>query len=45
MFGKFTERAMTVMRLTTAHARARRNEFIGTEHVLIGLLRHREGLA
>ena len=45
MFERFTERARQVVVLAQDTARERKHNYIGTEHVLVGLLREEEGLA
>ncbi len=45
MFERFTERARQVVVLAQDEARALKHNYIGTEHVLLGLLREEEGLA
>jgi ATP-dependent Clp protease ATP-binding subunit ClpA len=45
MFERFTERARQVVVLGQEEARALRHNYIGTEHILLGLLREEEGLA
>jgi ATP-dependent Clp protease ATP-binding subunit ClpC len=45
MFGRFTERARQVMVLAQDEARALKHNYVGTEHLLLGLLREEEGLA
>lgn len=45
MFERFTERARQVVVLAQDEARALRHDYIGTEHLLLGLLREEEGLA
>jgi len=45
MFERFTERARQVVVLAQDEARALRHNYIGTEHLLLGLLREDEGLA
>jgi ATP-dependent Clp protease ATP-binding subunit ClpA len=45
MFERFTERARQVVVLAQLEARALRHNYIGTEHLLLGLLREQEGLA
>lgn len=45
MFERFTERARQVVVLAQDEARALRHNYIGTEHVLLGLLREDEGVA
>jgi ATP-dependent Clp protease ATP-binding subunit ClpC len=45
MFERFTERARQVVVLAQDEARSLRHNYIGTEHLLLGLLREEEGLA
>ena len=45
MFERFTERARQVVVLAQDEARALKHNYIGTEHLLLGLLREDEGLA
>jgi hypothetical protein len=45
MFERFTERARQVVVLAQDEARTLKHNYIGTEHILLGLLREREGLA
>ena len=45
MFERFTERAKQVVVLAQNEARALKHNYIGTEHILLGLLREEEGLA
>ena len=45
MFERFTERARQVVVLAQDEARALKHNYIGTEHILLGLLRNEEGLA
>mgnify|MGYP000061768868 CR=1 FL=1 len=45
MFERFTERARQVVVLAQDEARALGHDYIGTEHILLGLLREEEGLA
>ena len=45
MFERFTERARQVVVLAQEEARALKHGYIGTEHILLGLLREEEGLA
>ena len=45
MFERFTERARQVVVLAQEEARTLRHNYIGTEHILLGLLREQEGLA
>jgi ATP-dependent Clp protease ATP-binding subunit ClpC len=44
VFERFTERARQVVVLAQDEARAFRHNYIGTEHLLLGLLREEEGL-
>ena len=45
MFERFTERARQVVVLAQDEARGLKHNYIGTEHILLGLLRMEEGLA
>ena len=45
MFERYTERARQVVVLAQEEARELRHDYIGTEHLLLGLLREEEGLA
>jgi ATP-dependent Clp protease ATP-binding subunit ClpC len=45
MFERFSERARHVVVLAQDEARALRHNYIGTEHLLLGLLREEEGMA
>jgi ATP-dependent Clp protease ATP-binding subunit ClpC len=45
MFERFTERARQVVVLAQDEARVLKHNYIGTEHILLGLLREEEGLA
>ncbi len=45
MFEKFTERARQVVVLAHEEARGLQHNYIGTEHILLGLLREEEGIA
>jgi ATP-dependent Clp protease ATP-binding subunit ClpC len=45
VFERFTERAKQVVVLAQDEARALKHNYIGTEHILLGLLREEEGLA
>jgi ATP-dependent Clp protease ATP-binding subunit ClpA len=45
VFERFTEPARQVVVLAQDEARRLRHNYIGTEHLLLGLLREREGLA
>ncbi len=44
MFERYTERARQVVVLAQDEARALKHNYIGTEHILLGLLREEEGL-
>jgi len=45
MFERFTERAREVIVLAQDEARLLKHDWIGTEHLLLGLVREEEGLA
>ena len=45
MFERFTERARQVVVLAQEEARGLKHNYIGTEHLLLGLLREEEGVA
>jgi ATP-dependent Clp protease ATP-binding subunit ClpC len=45
LFERFTERARQVVVLAQDEARLLQHHYIGTEHILLGLLREEEGLA
>jgi ATP-dependent Clp protease ATP-binding subunit ClpA len=45
MFERFTERARQVVVFAQGEARALKHNYIGTEHLLLGLLREEDGLA
>jgi ATP-dependent Clp protease ATP-binding subunit ClpA len=45
MFERFTERARQVVVFAQDEARLLKHNYIGTEHILLGLLREEEGLA
>jgi ATP-dependent Clp protease ATP-binding subunit ClpA len=45
MFERFTERARQVVVLAQDEARALKHDYIGTEHILLGLLRDDDGVA
>ena len=45
MFERFTDPARQVVVLAQDEARALKHDYIGTEHLLVGLLREEEGLA
>ncbi|MGB2951977.1 MAG: Clp protease N-terminal domain-containing protein [Gaiellaceae bacterium] len=45
MFERFTERARQVVVLAQGEARLLKHNYIGTEHILLGLLREEQGIA
>lgn len=45
MFERFTERARQIVVLAQDEARGLKHNYIGTEHLLLGLLREQEGVA
>jgi hypothetical protein len=45
VFERFTERARQVVVLAQEEARTLKHDYIGTEHILLGLLREEDGLA
>jgi ATP-dependent Clp protease ATP-binding subunit ClpC len=45
MFERFTDRARRVVVLAQEEARMLNHNYIGTEHILLGLIREREGVA
>jgi ATP-dependent Clp protease ATP-binding subunit ClpA len=45
MFERFTDRARRVVVLAQEEARMRNHNYIGTEHILLGLIREGEGVA
>jgi len=45
MFDRFTDRARTVMNLAKAEAQRLNHEYIGTEHILLGLVQEGSGVA
>ena len=45
MFERFTDRARRVLVLAQEEARLLNHNFIGTEHMLLGLVREGEGVA
>src|SRR5580704_18719237 len=44
MFERFTDRARRVVVLAQEEARMLNHNYIGTEHILLGLIREREGV-
>ena len=45
MFERFTDRALRVMVLAEEEARMHSHDWIGTEHILLGLIREGDGVA
>ena len=45
MFERFTERARQVVVLAQEEARGLKHNYIGTEHILLGLVREEQGVA
>jgi ATP-dependent Clp protease ATP-binding subunit ClpC len=45
MFERFTDRARRVVVMAQEEARTLNHNFVGTEHILLGLLREGEGIA
>src|SRR2546428_3502623 len=45
MYERFTDRARKVMQLANQEARRLNHEYIGTEHILLGLVKEGSGLA
>ncbi len=45
MFDKFTEKARKAMSLAQAEARSLGQSFVGTEHLLLGLIKQEDGIA
>src|SRR5438045_2889657 len=45
MYERFTDRARKVMALANAEAKRFRHEYIGTEHILLGLVQEGSGVA
>ena len=45
MYERFTDRARKVMQLANQEAQRFNHEYVGTEHILLGLLREGEGVA
>ncbi len=43
MFGRFTERAQKAILLAQEEAKDLRHNYVGTEHILLGLLKEGEG--
>ncbi len=45
MFGRFTERAQRAILLAQEEAKKLRHNYVGTEHILLGLIAENEGIA
>src|ERR1051326_8748918 len=45
MYERFTDRARKVMQLANQEAQRFNHDYVGTEHLLLGLLREQEGVA
>ncbi len=45
LYDKFTKRAKQVLQLATDEARSLNHPYVGTEHILLGLIRESEGIA
>ena len=45
MYERFTDRARKVMQLANQEAQRFNHEYIGTEHILLGLLKEGQGVA
>ena len=45
MFDKFTDKARKVMGVAQEEARALGQMYVGTEHLLLGLIKEKEGVA
>ena len=45
MFDRFTERARKVLKYAEEEARSLKHNYIGTEHILLGLIKEEEGIA
>jgi ATP-dependent Clp protease ATP-binding subunit ClpA len=45
MYSRFTDRARKVMQLTNQEAQRHNHEYIGTEHILLGLIKEGSGVA
>ena len=45
MFERFTDRARRVLVLAQEEARLLNHDFLGTEHILLGLIDERDGIA
>src|SRR6056297_3545446 len=45
MFGKFTERARRVIAMAESEAKKLNQNYVGTEHILLGLVKEKKGIA
>jgi ATP-dependent Clp protease ATP-binding subunit ClpC len=45
MYSRFTDRARKVMQLANQEAQRLNHEYIGTEHILLGLVKEGSGIA
>jgi ATP-dependent Clp protease ATP-binding subunit ClpC len=45
LYDKFTKRAKQVLQLATEEARSFHHPYVGTEHILLGLIRESDGIA
>lgn len=45
MFGKFTERARRVIAMAESEAKKLNHNYVGTEHILLGLVKEKKGIA
>ena len=45
MFERFTDQARRTVVLASEAARAHHHDYLGTEHILLGLIRERDGAA
>ena len=45
MYERFTDRARKVMQLANLEAQRLKHDYVGTEHILLGLLREDKGVA
>ena len=45
MFERFTDRARRVVVMAQEDARVRNHDYVGTEHILLGLIREGNGVA
>ena len=45
MFGRFTERALRVISFSQQMAQQLGHNYVGTEHLLLGIIKEEEGIA